>query len=169
MCCWCRHSLPPFIWPTYSLSLNFPGRLSVSLGGVGTLQQVQVPIISTSSCQMMYDLSPSEKVDIRYDMICAGYQEGGQGLMSGTYASPVCHSRLTYAFSHPSPSFSTGGLWRTPGLPNGERDLGAGRGGEFWPGLCPCQPPRCLRQGVHLLQLHPKQHTRDPSVRTGRS
>lgn len=64
-------------------------RDGVSLGGVGTLQQVQVPIISTSSCQMMYDLSPSEKVDIRYDMICAGYQEGGKDSCQGDSGGPL--------------------------------------------------------------------------------
>lgn len=50
----------------------------VPLQGVGTLQEVQVPIISQSSCQEMYSLDPKDKVDILYDMICAGYQEGGK-------------------------------------------------------------------------------------------
>lgn len=45
---------------------------------MGTLQEVQVPIISQSSCQEMYSLDPKDKVDILYDMICAGYQEGGK-------------------------------------------------------------------------------------------
>lgn len=51
---------------------------SVPLPGVGTLQEVQVPIISQSSCQEMYSLNPKDQVDILYDMICAGYQEGGK-------------------------------------------------------------------------------------------
>lgn len=51
---------------------------SVPLQGVGTLQEVQVPIISQSSCQEMYSLDPKDQVDILYDMICAGYQEGGK-------------------------------------------------------------------------------------------
>lgn len=51
---------------------------SVPLSGVGTLQEVQVPIISQSSCQEMYRTDPTEQVDILYDMICAGYQEGGK-------------------------------------------------------------------------------------------
>lgn len=50
----------------------------VALQGVGTLQEVQVPIISQSSCQEMYSLDPNAQVDILYDMICAGYQEGGK-------------------------------------------------------------------------------------------
>ena len=37
-----------------------------------------MPIISQSSCQEMYRLDQDEQVDILYDMICAGYQEGGK-------------------------------------------------------------------------------------------
>lgn len=55
--------------------LVFP---SVPLPGFGTLQKVQVPIISQSSCQEMYQTDPTEQVNILYDMICAGYQEGGK-------------------------------------------------------------------------------------------
>lgn len=51
---------------------------SVPLSGTGPLQEVQVPIISQSSCQAMYQTDPTEQVDILYDMICAGYQEGGK-------------------------------------------------------------------------------------------
>ncbi|XP_035605249.1 serine protease 33 [Oncorhynchus keta] len=64
-------------------------RDGVPLSGVGTLQQVQVPIISSSSCQMMYDLNPSEKVDIRSDMMCAGYQEGGKDSCQGDSGGPL--------------------------------------------------------------------------------
>ncbi|XP_010865163.2 serine protease 33 isoform X1 [Esox lucius] len=63
-------------------------RDGVSLSGVGTLQQVQVPIISTSSCQAMYSQS-SETVDILYDMICAGYQEGGKDSCQGDSGGPL--------------------------------------------------------------------------------
>lgn len=48
------------------------------LQGAGTLQEVMVPVISQSSCQEMYSLDPKDQVDILYDMICAGYQEGGK-------------------------------------------------------------------------------------------
>lgn len=51
---------------------------TVPLPGVGTLQEVVVPIIPQSSCQKMYLLDPKDQVDILYDMMCAGYQEGGK-------------------------------------------------------------------------------------------
>lgn len=51
---------------------------SVPLGGLGTLQEVQVPIITQSSCREMYQMHPTEPVDIQHDMICAGFQEGGK-------------------------------------------------------------------------------------------
>ncbi|XP_029933724.1 serine protease 27 [Myripristis murdjan] len=64
-------------------------RDEVSLPGVGTLQEVQVPIISQSSCQEMYRLQPSETVDILFDMICAGYQEGGKDSCQGDSGGPL--------------------------------------------------------------------------------
>ncbi|KAM4624489.1 serine protease 33 [Polymixia lowei] len=79
----------------------FPGGLScyvtgwgnirdnVPLPGVGTLQEVQVPIISQSSCQDMYSLNPSDTVNILYDMICAGYQEGGKDACQGDSGGPL--------------------------------------------------------------------------------
>lgn len=51
---------------------------TVPLQGVGTLQEVMVPIISQTPCQEMYSLDPEDQVDILYDMICAGYQEGSK-------------------------------------------------------------------------------------------
>ncbi|XP_023275782.1 prostasin-like [Seriola lalandi dorsalis] len=62
---------------------------SVPLQGVGTLQEVQVPIISQSSCQEMYQTNPTERVDILYDMICAGYQEGGKDSCQGDSGGPL--------------------------------------------------------------------------------
>lgn len=50
----------------------------VSLQGVGTLQQVQVSIIDQAACQEMFHIQASEQVNIRYDMLCAGFQEGGK-------------------------------------------------------------------------------------------
>ncbi|XP_071318516.1 serine protease 33 [Trachinotus anak] len=64
-------------------------RDDVPLSGVGTLQEVQVPIISQSSCQEMYQTNPTEKVDILYDMICAGYQEGGKDSCQGDSGGPL--------------------------------------------------------------------------------
>ncbi|KAJ7984489.1 hypothetical protein DPEC_G00355350 [Dallia pectoralis] len=64
-------------------------RDGVSLFGVGVLQQVQLPIISTASCQAMYSLSPTERVDILSDMICAGYQDGGKDSCQGDSGGPL--------------------------------------------------------------------------------
>lgn len=64
-------------------------RDDVPLQGIGTLQQVQVPIISQSSCQEMYQTDPSNEVDILYDMICAGYQEGGKDSCQGDSGGPL--------------------------------------------------------------------------------
>ncbi|KAM3859598.1 serine protease 33 [Diretmus argenteus] len=64
-------------------------RNEVPLPGVGTLQEAPVPIISRTSCQEMYQLHPSDAVDILYDMICAGYQEGGKDSCQGDSGGPL--------------------------------------------------------------------------------
>ncbi|XP_040885432.1 serine protease 33 [Toxotes jaculatrix] len=64
-------------------------RDDVPLSGIGTLQEVQVPIISQSSCQEMYQTNPTEQVDILYDMICAGYQDGGKDSCQGDSGGPL--------------------------------------------------------------------------------
>uniref|UniRef100_UPI0037E8FCEC serine protease 27 n=1 Tax=Semicossyphus pulcher TaxID=241346 RepID=UPI0037E8FCEC len=64
-------------------------RDDVPLAGAGTLQEVQVPIISQSSCQEMYRLHPTEQVDILHDMICAGLQEGGKDSCQGDSGGPL--------------------------------------------------------------------------------
>ncbi|KAM9837649.1 serine protease 27 [Aulostomus maculatus] len=64
-------------------------RDGVPLPGVGTLQEVQVPIISQSSCQEMYSIDPTGRVDILYDMICAGYQEGAKDSCQGDSGGPL--------------------------------------------------------------------------------
>lgn len=61
-------------------------RDDVPLQGVGTLQEVELPIISQSSCQQMYQV---EQVDILYDMICAGFQEGGKDSCQGDSGGPL--------------------------------------------------------------------------------
>ncbi|XP_024140745.1 serine protease 27 [Oryzias melastigma] len=61
----------------------------VSLSGLGTLQEVEVPIISQSSCQEMYLSDPTEQVDILSDMICAGYQGGGKDSCQGDSGGPL--------------------------------------------------------------------------------
>ncbi|XP_058477754.1 serine protease 27 [Solea solea] len=64
-------------------------REDVPLSGVGTLQEVQVPIISQASCQSMYQVNPAEQVDILSDMICAGYQAGGKDSCQGDSGGPL--------------------------------------------------------------------------------
>ncbi|XP_074519704.1 serine protease 33 [Halichoeres trimaculatus] len=64
-------------------------REDVPLGGLGTLQEVQVPIISQSSCQEMYRMHPTEPVDILHDMICAGFREGGKDSCQGDSGGPL--------------------------------------------------------------------------------
>ncbi|XP_035468193.2 serine protease 27 [Scophthalmus maximus] len=64
-------------------------REDVPLSGVGTLQEVQVPIISQTSCQNMYRMNPAEQVVILSDMICAGYQEGGKDSCQGDSGGPL--------------------------------------------------------------------------------
>ncbi|XP_026207708.1 serine protease [Anabas testudineus] len=64
-------------------------REGVSLPGVGTLQEVQVPILSQSSCQQMYQTNPTETVNILYDMMCAGYQQGGKDSCQGDSGGPL--------------------------------------------------------------------------------
>ncbi|KAM9426799.1 serine protease 27 [Pholidichthys leucotaenia] len=64
-------------------------REEVPLLGVGTLQEVGVPIISQSSCQDMYQTDVTETVDILHDMICAGYQEGGKDSCQGDSGGPL--------------------------------------------------------------------------------
>ncbi len=51
---------------------------SVGLQGVGALQEVQLPIIDSKTCQDMYLINPTENIDIRDDMMCAGFQQGGK-------------------------------------------------------------------------------------------
>ncbi|TNN54270.1 Prostasin [Liparis tanakae] len=64
-------------------------RNGVPLQGYGTLQQVMVPIISSSTCREMYLTNPSKQVDILSDMICAGYQAGGKDSCQGDSGGPL--------------------------------------------------------------------------------
>ncbi|XP_034049179.1 serine protease 27 isoform X2 [Thalassophryne amazonica] len=64
-------------------------REDVALPGVGTLQEVEMPIISQKACQEMYQLNPSESVDILSDMICAGFQSGGKDSCQGDSGGPL--------------------------------------------------------------------------------
>ncbi|KAK2884829.1 serine protease 33 [Channa argus] len=88
----------PVCLPTSSTSFP-PGMLcyvtgwgdiqnGVALQGAGTLQQVQVPIISQSSCQEMYQTN-KDSVDILDDMVCAGFQEGGKDSCQGDSGGPL--------------------------------------------------------------------------------
>ncbi|XP_066497733.1 serine protease 33 [Hoplias malabaricus] len=63
----------------------------VPLPGVGTLREVQVPIIDQASCNSMYSVqsSNSDRVEILSDMICAGYKEGGKDSCQGDSGGPL--------------------------------------------------------------------------------
>ncbi|CAL8282195.1 unnamed protein product [Merluccius merluccius] len=98
----------PVIWSDYAhpvcipdSGVLFPGGLGcmvtgwgnirdqVALTGVGTLQEVEVPIISPTSCQQLYNLDLADPVDILSDMICAGYPEGGRDSCQGDSGGPL--------------------------------------------------------------------------------
>lgn len=69
-------------------------REGVSLSGIGTLQEVQVPLISQSSCNAMYQqLPPPDRVEILSDMICAGFPEGGKDACQGDSGGPLMCKR----------------------------------------------------------------------------
>uniref|UniRef100_A0A8C1QS98 Zgc:92313 n=1 Tax=Cyprinus carpio TaxID=7962 RepID=A0A8C1QS98_CYPCA len=57
--------------------------------GVGALQEVQVPIIDSKICQDMYLINPTENIDIRPDMMCAGFQQGGKDSCQGDSGGPL--------------------------------------------------------------------------------
>ncbi|XP_066518802.1 serine protease 33 [Hoplias malabaricus] len=102
----------PVVWSDYvqpicvpDSNMNFPAgtqctitgwgdiRDGVSLQGLGTLQQVDVPIIDQTACQNMFEINPTEQVNIGFDMLCAGYQEGGKDSCQGDSGGPlVCLS-----------------------------------------------------------------------------
>ncbi|XP_037319265.2 serine protease 27-like [Pungitius pungitius] len=69
-------------------------RENVPLAGAGTLQEVQVPIVSQSSCQSMYATNPTEPVDILSDMICAGFAQGGKDSCQGDSGGPLVCSMV---------------------------------------------------------------------------
>ncbi|KAJ8250900.1 hypothetical protein GJAV_G00214550 [Gymnothorax javanicus] len=73
-------------------------REGVALPGIGTLQEVAVPIISQSSCASMYAQLPVEdRVDILPDMICAGFPEGGKDSCQGDSGGPImCAKNRTW-------------------------------------------------------------------------
>lgn len=60
--------------------------------------------------------------------------------------------------------FCSGGLGRASRLSDGEWDLGAGRGGEFWTGLRSAKQAGRVRTSEQLLQLHHEHNTRTPAV-----
>ena len=80
------HHTNIILWQPFEFELvcNKPFPLfcleTVSLSGVGTLQQVKIPIIEQNSCNSMYKVQSyySETVDILPDMICAGFKDGGK-------------------------------------------------------------------------------------------
>ncbi|XP_051959039.1 serine protease 33-like [Xyrauchen texanus] len=64
-------------------------RDGVALQGFGPLQEVQVPIIDSKTCQDMFLINPTENIDIRFDMMCAGFQEGGKDSCQGDSGGPL--------------------------------------------------------------------------------
>ncbi|XP_067285538.1 serine protease 33 [Pseudorasbora parva] len=64
-------------------------RDGVALQGVGPLQEVQVPIIDSKACQDMFLTNPTQNIDIRFDMMCAGFQEGGKDSCQGDSGGPL--------------------------------------------------------------------------------
>lgn len=64
-------------------------RDGVGLQGVGALQEVQLPIIDSKTCQDMYLINPTENIDIRDDMMCAGFQQGGKDSCQGDSGGPM--------------------------------------------------------------------------------
>ncbi|XP_043109202.1 serine protease 33-like [Puntigrus tetrazona] len=64
-------------------------RDGVALQGAGPLQEVQVPIIDSKTCQDMFLINPTENIDIRYDMMCAGFQQGGKDSCQGDSGGPL--------------------------------------------------------------------------------
>ncbi|KAK9965093.1 hypothetical protein ABG768_004202 [Culter alburnus] len=64
-------------------------RDGVALQGVGPLQEVQVPIIDSKTCQDMFLINPTENIDIRFDMMCAGFQGGGKDSCQGDSGGPL--------------------------------------------------------------------------------
>ncbi|KAM8837218.1 serine protease 33 [Spinachia spinachia] len=102
------HLSSPVIWSDYvqpvclpDAGTLFPGDLpcyvtgwgntreNVPLAGVGTLQEVRVPIISQSSCQEMYATNPTEAVNILDNMMCAGFAQGGKDSCQGDSGGPL--------------------------------------------------------------------------------
>ncbi|XP_056626627.1 serine protease 27 [Triplophysa dalaica] len=64
-------------------------REGVALSGAGPLQEVQVPIIDSSMCQEMFLIKSTQNIDIRSDMMCAGFQEGGKDSCQGDSGGPL--------------------------------------------------------------------------------
>ncbi|KAK2876888.1 hypothetical protein Q8A67_020984 [Cirrhinus molitorella] len=64
-------------------------RDGVALQGVGALQEVQLPIIDSKTCQDMFLINPTENIDIGNDMMCAGFQQGGKDSCQGDSGGPL--------------------------------------------------------------------------------
>ncbi|XP_069507940.1 serine protease 27-like isoform X2 [Ambystoma mexicanum] len=61
------------------------------------LQEVQVAIIDSVSCENMYNMNSHFTTQILYDMVCAGYQAGGKDSCQGDSGGPlVCQFNTTW-------------------------------------------------------------------------
>ncbi|KAK1152961.1 hypothetical protein AOXY_G30707 [Acipenser oxyrinchus oxyrinchus] len=71
--------------------------VSESLPPPGTLQELQVPLISQASCAKMYgvptDLHPTTS-DVLSDMICAGFEAGSKDSCQGDSGGPLVCSMI---------------------------------------------------------------------------
>ncbi|XP_053551197.1 prostasin-like [Bombina bombina] len=79
-------------------------RSGVSLPSPQTLQQVQIPIIDRGTCDNMYHTNnPSTAATttlIQWDMICAGFKDGGKDSCQGDSGGPlVCSSGGTWVLA----------------------------------------------------------------------
>ena len=64
-----------------------------------TLQEVEVPLITTNRCRKRAIFSPS--YNITNDMFCAGFDRGGRDACSGDSGGPLmCQVICKYLFRH---------------------------------------------------------------------
>lgn len=65
------------------------GNLSYNGTAPTTLQQVEVPIISNAQCENWYDISEGQDNWVTNNMLCAGFEQGGQDACQGDSGGPL--------------------------------------------------------------------------------